>query len=108
MASSRYQCPVCGDSRQHETAGCESCGWNYKTHSAGDLCLEGARRVPANFSPCCDAFEGHLETCAFDLRYEWWERSRQWVVRVADEAGGGGITIGYCPHCGHKLSGNAV
>lgn len=68
-----------------------------------DICLEGTALIPVNFNPCCDVFAGHVETCAFDLRYEWWEKSQQWVIRIADDAGGGGVRVRFCPHCGHQL-----
>jgi hypothetical protein len=72
-------------------------------HADGTVCLEGTRSVPRSFAPCCEAFEGHLATCSFDVRYEWWSKARTWVIAIAESAGGGGITISYCPHCGSRL-----
>jgi hypothetical protein len=75
-----------------------------KIHADGTGCLEGTKLVPVNFSPCCDEFAGHLSTCAYDLRYEYWKKSKTWVIAIAESAGGGGIVIRYCPHCGNKLN----
>lgn len=72
-------------------------------HSDGTECLEGTSSVPESFSPCCEVFGGHTTTCAFDIRYEWWPKSKQWVIAISESAGGGGITISFCPHCGAKL-----
>ena len=74
-----------------------------KKHTDGTECLEGTKRVPKNFKPCCDVFEGHTSTCAFDLRYEWRQKSKQWVIAISEIAGGGGISIAFCPHCGARL-----
>ncbi|HNT78321.1 MAG TPA: hypothetical protein PKH77_25195 [Anaerolineae bacterium] len=72
-------------------------------HPNGTPCLEGTAYVPQDFRPCCDLFAAHTTTCVYDLRYEWWPRSRQWVIALAKAAGGGGIVIHYCPHCGARL-----
>lgn len=66
-------------------------------HPDGTLCLEGTTSLPPDFQPCCDVFAAHTSTCVYDLRYEWWPRSRQWVIAIAEAAGGGGIVIHYCP-----------
>jgi hypothetical protein len=72
-------------------------------HIDGTRCKEGTRRVPPRFRACCAAFAGHLATCDYDLRYEWWQRQRFWVITIAEAAGGGGVVIRYCPHCGLEL-----
>ena len=72
-------------------------------HIDGTLCKEGTRSVPPRFRTCCAVFAGHLETCDYDVRYEWWKRQRFWVISIADAAGGGGVVIRYCPHCGAEL-----
>lgn len=72
-------------------------------HSDGTKCLEGTSSIPKNYKPCCETFLGHTVTCSFDVRYEYWKKSKQWVIAIAESAGGGGITIKYCPHCGKKL-----
>jgi hypothetical protein len=41
--------------------------------------------------------------CYFDLRYEWWSKQKGWFIALAPNAGGGGIAISYCPHCGANL-----
>jgi hypothetical protein len=74
-----------------------------KLHPDGTACPEGTRRVPRGWSACCAFFEGHTRTCYFDIRYEWWSRNKSWFVIIAPEAGGGGIEISFCPHCGSKL-----
>jgi len=48
-------------------------------------------------------FAGHVDTCDYDVRYEWWKRQRFWVITIAESAGGGGVVIRYCPHCGAEL-----
>ena len=73
-------------------------------HPDGTRCLEGTRRVPRRFKACCRLFESHTATCAYDIRYEWWQKGRTWVVTIAESAGGGGIEIRFCPHCGRRLS----
>jgi hypothetical protein len=78
-----------------------------KRHTDGTRCLEGTRRVPRGFSPCCSVFDLHTTSCAYDIRYEWWQRHRIWVVTIADSAGGGGIEVSFCPHCGGRLQSTA-
>lgn len=73
-------------------------------HTDGTICLEGTKSVPRSFVPCCKAFSDHVTACAFDIRYEWWSRQKHWVIAISDSAGGGGIVINYCPHCGSKLT----
>jgi hypothetical protein len=72
-------------------------------HSDGTQCLEGTKRVPRGFKPCCKLFEAHTRACAYDVRYEWYSKSKQWVIAISESAGGGGIEIVFCPHCGEKL-----
>lgn len=72
-------------------------------HSDGTLCLEGATSLPPAFHPCCDVFAAHTATWGHGLRYEWRPKSRQWVIAIAESAGGGGIMITYCPYCGTPL-----
>ncbi len=74
-----------------------------KHHPDGTVCLEGTRSLPKSYSPCCEIFDSHTSTCEYDLRYEWGPRSRQWVIAIAESAGGGGVRISYCPHCGARL-----
>ena len=59
--------------------------------------------APPGFVPCCELFGGHLETCAYDIRYEWFPSTKRWVIAIAEVAGGGGIEIKFCPHCGSGL-----
>src|SRR6185295_6073268 len=75
-----------------------------RRHIDGTPCNEGTRSVPRGFRPCCPAFEAHVATCEFDLRYEWWAGQQMWVVALAASAGGGGIAIAFCPHCGRELA----
>lgn len=65
-------------------------------------CLEGTKRAPRGFESCCSIFADHLRACAYDVRYEFSEQ-HGWGIRIADEAGGGAISIAYCPHCGVRL-----
>jgi len=72
-------------------------------HTDGTRCLEGTRHVPRGFKACCSLFASHTTTCEHDVRYEWWQNRRTWVVVIAESAGGGGIEIRFCPHCGRRL-----
>jgi hypothetical protein len=74
-----------------------------KRHLDGTRCKEGTRKVPRNFRPCCGMFAGHVTTCDYDLRYEWWAGDRVWVITIAESAGGGGVEVRFCPHCGAEL-----
>jgi hypothetical protein len=77
-----------------------------RKHLDGSLCLEGTRKVPRSHHPCCEPFDSHTRSCTFDIRYEWWNSQRGWFLRIDDSAGGGGIAISFCPHCGSKLAGS--
>jgi len=48
-------------------------------------------------------FADHTQSRVYDVRYEWWSKTRAWVVLISDAAGGGGIAISFCPHCGAAL-----
>ena len=72
-------------------------------HADGTICLEGTSRVPKPYRPCCQAFDVQTSMCAFDVRYEWSPRQKTWVIAISESAGGGGVVITYCPHCGDKL-----
>lgn len=74
-------------------------------HTDGTVCLEGTRRVPKAFAPCCDQFKYRTTACDSDIRYEWWSKRKIWVTKISDIAGGGGVVMSYCPHCGRKLKG---
>ena len=74
-----------------------------KYHQDGTVCLEGTKSVPEDFVSCCDDFAAHLDSCQYDVRYEWWKIEKYWVIAIADCVGGGGIKITFCPHCGKKL-----
>jgi hypothetical protein len=76
-----------------------------RKHLDGSLCPEGTRRIHARFSACCEEFTHRTRACYFDIRYEWWPKLKNWFVVISDEAGGGGIAINFCPHCGRKLKG---
>lgn len=73
------------------------------SHADGTPCKEGTRSVPDGFRPCCESFDGHTTSCDFDVRYEWWPKSGHWVIAISESAGGGGILIEFCPHCGLRL-----
>jgi hypothetical protein len=66
-------------------------------------CKEGTRKVPKNYKSCCSTFESHTTNCVFDIRYEWWSKTKKWVIVIDELAVGGGIEISFCPHCGVKL-----
>lgn len=74
-----------------------------RRHADGTLCREGTRQLPANHQACCETFEQHTSACVHDVRYEWHEDHQTWVIALSDAAGGGGIAIEYCPHCGTGL-----
>lgn len=75
-----------------------------KLHTDGTICQEGTRKVPRNYIPCCEEFNQRTMACVFDIRYEWWSSIKRWVICIDDSAGGGGITISHCPHCGVLLT----
>jgi hypothetical protein len=61
---------------------------------------------------CCEMMRYNVEyTCDMhpdrydcpDCLVDYWEKSNQYVLIIRNEAGGGGITIAYCPWCGTKL-----
>jgi len=79
-----------------------------RTHADGSICPEGPRRVPRGWKPCCTAFDARVEACFFDIRYEWWSKQRNWFTIIEPSAGGGGVAIAYCPHCGTKLAGRGL
>ncbi len=73
-------------------------------HQDGSPCPEGSQSVPRAFTPCCEVFAQHTAACYFDIRYEWWPKQKGWFTIIAPSAGGGGIAISFCPHCGSKLT----
>ncbi len=74
-----------------------------RRHDDGTVCREGTKRVPPRFRACCEVFQAHTATCELDVRYEWWPKARRWFIAISDAAGGGGIEIEFCPHCGSRL-----
>lgn len=70
----------------------------------GSSCPEGTQSVFLGFVPCCHLFGQHTQACYFDIRYEWWSPANAWFTIIAPVAGGGGIEITFCPHCGAKLA----
>src|SRR5687767_12269707 len=72
-------------------------------HPGGEPCLAGERKVPRGFSACCSRFDHATQACTYDIRFEWWARSKSWVVRAAD-GGSSGLKVSYCPFCGEQLS----
>jgi hypothetical protein len=75
-----------------------------KTHADGSPCFEGVSQTPNRFKTCCDVFEAHTLCCVYDVRYEYWSKSKSWVIAISKLAGGGGVEIHFCPHCGKSLS----
>lgn len=73
------------------------------THSDGSPCPEGTQCLHEGELICCDLFRQHTLACYYDIRYEYWPGLSGWFIIIAPEAGGGGIEIKYCPHCGTKL-----
>jgi hypothetical protein len=41
--------------------------------------------------------------CVFDIRFEWWPKTKQWVIRIAD-GGSSGLKMSFCPYCGTALA----
>jgi hypothetical protein len=74
-------------------------------HGDGSICPEGTARRPRPYKPCCRDFDRHTLACFFDIRYEWWPRYRGWFNIISPSAGGGGIALNFCPHCGKRLPG---
>jgi len=76
---------------------------NGKKHLDGSPCYQGIQQCPPEGGPCCETFEDHTVACTYDIRYEWWASKGFWVIPIASSAGGGGIKISFCPHCGKAL-----
>src|SRR5262249_15589562 len=74
-----------------------------RTHLDGSRCLEGTRALPTGFDACCYVFDGHVETCALDVRYEWWPEQRLWVIVAPTSERSVGVAMSFCPHCGKRL-----
>ncbi len=74
-------------------------------HIDGTPCPEGTASLPRGHVFCCEAFRQRTLACYFDVRYEWWPRQRGWFNVITPDAGGGGIALAFCPHCGTKLRG---
>lgn len=74
-----------------------------KKHSDGTECPEGTQRLRPDYALCCDDFRARTLSCYFDVRIEYWAEYEGWFVIIAPSAGGGGIAINYCPHCGARL-----
>jgi hypothetical protein len=74
-----------------------------KRHIDGSVCLEGVRSsIPRGYKVCCEVFERCLFACVYDIRFEWWPKSKIWVIRVAD-GGSSGLVMNFCPYCGAAL-----
>lgn len=76
-----------------------------RTHADGSICPEGTARLPKRGKLCCAAFAARTEACYFDIRYEWWPSYRGWFTIIQPDAGGGGVAMNFCPHCGARLAG---
>jgi hypothetical protein len=74
-------------------------------HADGSICPEGTTRHPRPYRPCCEEFDHRTRACFFDIRYEWWPAYRGWFTLINPTAGGGGIAMNFCPHCGKRLPG---
>lgn len=72
------------------------------THVDGTHCEAGTQKIPKDYQPCCGRFGQGTLNCEFDIRFEWWARSKSWVVRIPD-GGSSGMDISFCPYCGTKL-----
>lgn len=68
-----------------------------RIHADGTTCLEGSRRVPRGFRPCCEGFAQRVVACTSDIRYEWWTRLKTWVIVIDGAAGGGGVAFAHRP-----------
>lgn len=76
-----------------------------RTHIDGSPCPEGTAQLPRRHRFCCEDFRQRAHACYFDVRYEWWPRQRGWFNVISPDAGGGGIAMAFCPHCGARLQG---
>jgi hypothetical protein len=76
------------------------------THADGSPCPEGTQRLAPDGKICCDVFGQRTLACYFDIRYEYWPSLEGWFVIISPGAGGGGIAMQFCPHCGSKLAGD--
>lgn len=75
-----------------------------RRHVDGSVCLEGTRTLPRGFTACCKDFEARTSACVHDVRYEWNETNLSWQIAISPAAGGGGLGIKFCPHCGTSLT----
>ena len=78
---------------------------NQGKHNDGAICPEGTIKVHPKYKMCCEEFGRRTLACYYDIRYEWWPKSKGWFIIISPQAGGGGIRINYCPHCSAKLNG---
>ena len=99
-------CPLRGQSLESRLAAQRSVERTVrkKKHADGTPCLDGIPSVPRGFKPCCEAFGERTHACVFDIRFEWWSRTKTWVIRVAD-GGSSGLGIASCPFCSTKIKG---
>ena len=74
-------------------------------HIDGSPCPEGEQRLAPDGALCCAAFEARTRACYFDIRYEYWVSQGGWFIIIQPDAGGGGVAINNCPHCGARLAG---
>lgn len=74
-------------------------------HADGSVCPEGIQRIQRGKKLCCEEFEARTLACFFDIRYEWWPSYRGWFTIIQPSAGGGGVAMNFCPHCGKRLPG---
>ena len=72
-------------------------------HADGSICPEGTSSAPPGFMACCEDFAQQTTSCYYDIRYEWRNDLECWLIAIPDSAGGGGIEISFCPHCGASL-----
>ena len=77
----------------------------FRVHADGSPCPEGTQRIPRGKKLCCEEFETRTQACYFDIRYEWWPRYQGWFTIIQPDAGGGGVAMNFCPHCGQRLPG---
>ncbi|WP_426197733.1 DUF6980 family protein [Massilia sp. DWR3-1-1] len=71
-------------------------------HADGTECDAGTQKVPKHYQPCCERFAQGTLNCEFDIRFEWWAKSKRWIVRIPD-GGSSGMDIAFCPFCGTEL-----
>ncbi|MEW6619280.1 MAG: hypothetical protein AB1422_08095 [bacterium] len=53
------------------------------------------------FEHCCKMMNFHINH--EDKIIQYWSKFREYVIKIPEVLGGGGLVMNYCPWCGKKL-----